>query len=273
MKYTGSEIMLITAAREIQDGDLVVVGQGLPMAAAVTAKRFHAPNAILMTEAGMVDFDPFISPIHIADPTCTDGFSYSCDLIDIFTLVLNRGYVDVSFLGVGQIDRYGNINSTVIGDYRKPKLRLGGAGGAPEFLAYSKRAILTMRNGKFVEKLDYVSSPGYLDGGDARERSGHYFPNTGPSVLITTKGVFRFDKETKELYLDMVMPGVTPEEIQADVPWPLKMAEEVKEVIPPSEEEIMFIRSFDPSACMGRSLALKIIGEQLMKFITGRSQK
>ncbi|MFZ5595990.1 MAG: CoA-transferase subunit beta [Bacillota bacterium] len=262
-EYTPTELMMSACAREVKDGDLVLCGQGLPMAAMVLAKKLYAPNCILMTEAGLVDYDAFAPMLHIADSTCLRGWSYSCDLMDIFTTILNRGYIDVSVLGVGSVDRYGNLNSTVIGDYDHPDIRMTGAGGAPEFLACSKKAILTMRGGKFVKKLDYVTSPGNLGGREERDKSGHFPAQSGPSVLVSTKGVFRFD-ETGEMYLDALMPGQTVETVRADVPWDLKVAEKVGEVQPPSEEELCFMRKFDLAVSLPRRIMNVIAARQLM---------
>ncbi|MDY6795161.1 MAG: CoA-transferase [Actinomycetota bacterium] len=257
VKYTEPEIIVANAAREIKDRDIVVIGHGIPMAAGVLAKATHAPDRIILTEAGLAGKDPFRNPPHIADPTCTHGYMYSCDMIDVFTTIVNRGLVDVTFLGVGQIDRYGNMNSTVFGDYRDFRMRMMGAGGAPEFFGYARKAVLTMRGGRFVEKLDYVSSPGYLDGHGARERAG--FPaGAGPKVLYSTKGVFSFDEETDEMYLDGIFPGHSVEEIEAEVPWDLKLADEVKTMPAPTQEEVDLVRNFAPDIAAGRRLQLEL---------------
>ncbi|MFW6113735.1 MAG: CoA-transferase subunit beta [Actinomycetota bacterium] len=257
VKYTEPEIIVANAAREIKDSDIVVIGQGIPMAAGVLAKATHAPGCIILTEAGMVGINPFRNPLHIADPTCTHGYAYSCDMIDVFTTIVNRGLVDVTFLGVGQIDRYGNMNSTVFGGYRDFRMRMMGAGGAPEFFGYARKAVLTMRGGRFVEKLDYVSSPGYLGGHGARERAG--FPaGSGPKVLYSTTGVFRFDEDTDEIYLDGLFPGHTVEEVQEEVPWELKVADEVDIMPPPTREEVDLIRDFAPEISAGRRMQLEL---------------
>ena len=157
-KYTLDELLIITVAREIKDGDNVILGVGLPTTAGAMAKALHAPNATLMMESGIIDIEPLVPPNHIADANSCRGFSYATDLFSMFTMTY-RGFVNVCFLGVAQIDRYGNINTTVIGDYFKPKMRLAGAGGAPDFMAYSKHTILTMRGGEFVEKLSQQALP------------------------------------------------------------------------------------------------------------------
>lgn len=261
--YSRDELMIISAAREIENGDVCIVGQGLPIVAAGLAKALYAPDIVLATEAGMIDFDPYVAPQHIADPACTKGYAASADMIDMFTRFTGRGYIDKCFLGCAQIDKYGNINSTVIGDYHGDfKIRFPGAGGAPDFLAYAKKTILTMRGGKFVEKLDYFTSPGYLTGGNARYEHG-MVEGTGPHMLITTKGVFKFEADSKEIYLSRYFPGVTVDEIKAEVPWDLKVADDVREQAGPTEEEVAWIREFDPVSAAGRTNALGLVARAM----------
>ncbi|MFX1258379.1 MAG: CoA-transferase, partial [Promethearchaeota archaeon] len=175
MKYMRVELLIKTASKEINDGDLCVLGQGVPLVCGSFAKNFHAPNVIILTEAGMIDIDAFQNLEDVGDPGSTAGFSYSIDLFDVFTTIVNRDYVDVCILGVAQVDKYGNINSTVVGDYYLSKVKhfkLSGAGGAPEFSGHSNKIILTMVGGEFVNKLDYMTSPGWLTGGDSRRKAG-----------------------------------------------------------------------------------------------------
>jgi glutaconate CoA-transferase subunit B len=256
-KYTLDELLIITVAREIRDGDNVILGVGLPTTAGAMAKALHAPNAILMMESGIIDIKPLVPPNHIADANSCRGFSYATGLFSMFTMTY-RGFVDVCFLGVAQIDRYGNINTTVIGDYYKPQMRLPGSGGAPDFMSYAKHTILTMRGGDFVEKLDYFTSPGYLEGGDARDRSGLFPKGSGPSMLLTTKGVFRFDQATKELVLTKVHPGVTVDMVKKDIPWDLKVAEDLSETDRPTDAEIDFVRDFAPTEVVGRKMMYEL---------------
>lgn len=270
VKYTEAEIIVANAAREIEDGDIVVIGQGIPMAAGVLAKATHAPNCVILTEAGMVDIDPFRNLLHIADPTCTRGYAYSCDMVDVFTTIVNRGLVDVTFLGVGQIDRYGNMNSTVFGDYTDFRMRMMGAGGAPEFFGYARKAVLTMRGGKFVEKVDYVSSPGYLDGYDAREKAG-FPPGSGPKVVYSTMGVFHFAEDSKEMYLHGLFPGHSVEEVKAEVPWELEVAGDLVELPPPTQEEVDLIREFAPEISAGRRLQVELSIPRILSILSERS--
>lgn len=255
--YTLDELLIITVAREIKDGDNVILGVGLPTTAGAMAKALHAPHATLMMESGIVDIEPLVPPNHIADANACRGFSSATDLFSMFTMCY-RGFVDVCFLGVAQIDRFGNINTTVIGDYYKPTMRMPGAGGAPDFMSYSKHTILTMRGGDFVNKLDYFTSPGYLTGGDARDKSGLFPTGSGPSMLLTTKGVFRFDAMTKELYLSKLHPGVTVDMVKKDVPWDLKIADDLSETDRPTDREIDFIRKFAPGEAVGRKLMIEL---------------
>ncbi|MBU0993105.1 MAG: glutaconate CoA-transferase [Proteobacteria bacterium] len=256
-RYTLNELMIIVAAREIKDHQNVVLGVGLPTTAGALAKALHAPHTNLMMESGIIDFEPLVQPNHIADANCCRGFSYATDLFSTFTMTY-RGFVDVCFLGVGQIDRYGNLNTTAIGDYHDPELRLPGAGGAPDFISYAKKTVLTMRGGEFVNKLDYFTSPGYLDGGDSRDKSGRFPKGSGPSMLISTKGIFRFDKITRELYLDQIYPGVDVDMVKKDVPWDLNVSDDLSSVPPPTDKELEFTRRFAPAEALGKNIVAEL---------------
>lgn len=262
--YTLNELLIITCAKQIKDYENVILGVGLPMTAGALAKAIYAPHATLMMESGIVDFEPLVPLNHIADAHCCRGFSCAVDLFSAFTMTY-RGFIDVCFLGVAQIDKYGNLNTTCIGDYYKPTLRLPGSGGAADFISYAKRTILTLRGGEFVENLDYFTSPGYLEGGDSRDKTGLFPQGSGPSLLLTTKGVFRFDEKTKELYLAETHPGVTVEEIKKDIPWDLKVSPAVTETEPPTDEEIDFVRNFAPTESAGRGLTIELSIESVLK--------
>jgi len=267
VRYTLDELIVYRAAQEIRDGEIVVIGQGIPMAAGVLARKTHAPNSLIVTEAGLVGIDPFKVPLHIADTSCTRGYSYGCDMFDIFTTVVHRGYVDVAFLGVGQIDKYGNVNTSYIGNPDAYEMRLAGAGGAPEFAGYAQRSVYTLSGGEFVDKLDYFTTPGYVYGGNSRYEAG--MPEgSGPSVLITTKGVFKFDEETREMYLAGIHPGVTPEEIKAEVPWALRTADPLEITRLPSEDEVRIIRGFAPEISVGRSLSVELLTRRVLKVLS-----
>jgi glutaconate CoA-transferase subunit B len=270
-KYTLDELLIIAVAREINNYDNVILGVGLPTTAGALAKALHAPHANLMMEAGMIDFEPLVPPNHIADVMACKGYACAMDLFTMFTMTY-RGFVDVCFLGVGQIDKYGNLNTTSIGDYYKPDLRLTGSGGAADFISYAKRTVLTMRGGEFVEKLDYFTSPGYLNGGDARDRTGLFPKGSGPSRLITQKGIFNFDPLTKEMVLAEIHPRISVEDIKKEVPWELKVSKNLSETKRPSDAEIDFIRRFAPAAAMGRALSTETAFANLLKELEERGK-
>lgn len=255
--YTLNEMLIIATAREMNDGENVILGVGLPMTAGALAKALHAPNATLMLESGIIGFEPLVPLNHIADAHAMRGYAYSTDLFSMFTATY-RGFVDVCFLGVGQVDRFGNLNTTAIGDYHKPTLRLPGSGGAADFASYAKRTVLSMRGGEFVEKLDYLTSPGYLDGGDSRDASGLFPQGSGPCALISTQGKFMFDPETKEMYLAQIHPGVRVDDVRAKVPWPLRVADDLGVTAPPTDQEIDFIRRFSPAQSMPNQLLIEV---------------
>lgn len=272
MEYEPIEFIIYLASKEIQNGDRVLLGQGIPLAAGLLAKMTHAPKCILMTEAGIIDFMPYSVAFHVAESTTTKGFSYACDLVDTFTTILFRGYVDLCFLGAAQVDKYGDINSTMLCDSENLKLRLPGAGGAVDFIAYAKRTVITLKGGEFVEKLDYCSSPGYLKGGDSREKAG-FPPGTGPSLLISSQGIFGFDKETKELYLKGCFPGVTVEDIKKNVPWDLKIAPKLEKIDYPPEQYLKIIREFAASLIRRKSKDRSELTNRVMHFITEKREK
>jgi len=189
----------------------------------------------------------------------------------MFTMTY-RGFVDVCFLGVAQIDRFGNVNTTVIGDYYHPQMRLPGSGGAADFISYARKTILTMRGGEFVNKLDYLTSPGYLDGGDSRDVSGLFPKGSGPIKLLTTKGVFHFDEKTKEMVLSKVHRGVSMDSIRKDIPWDLKISPDLSETDQPTDEEIDFIRNFAPTEAVGRKLMFELALAKNIKKAAARKK-
>jgi glutaconate CoA-transferase subunit B len=265
-RITRDEIMCTMAAREIQDGDIVFVGQGYPILGAVVAKKTHAPNAVFVMEGGVVDFEPFRPPTHVAQATPSKGACYFCDLIETFAAHLRAGYIDVGFLGAAQADKYGNINSSYVGDYDQSPMRITGSGGAHEIGCYAGRTLIIMRKGKFVEELDYLTTPGYLEGGDSRERAGL---SGGPSALITPKGIFRFEEDSKEMYLASYNPSTTIEEIRADVPWDLKVSPEVARTPIPTDEETAIMRDIGPTIALGLGFTMQVTLDNLMKMSRG----
>jgi glutaconate CoA-transferase subunit B len=253
--YTTSELMVSRAAKELKNGDVVFVGIGVPSLAVNLAYRMHAPGLCMIYESGAVGCVPKRLPISIGDPCLVTGSLAVVPMLDIFNLYLQRGLIDVGFLGGAQVDRFGNINSTVIGDYRNPKIRLPGSGGACEIAALAKKVVITIANSKrtLPQRVDFVTSPGYLGGGRAREALGL---KGGPELVITDMGVYRFDPETREMFLVSLHPGVTLRTIKENTGWDVKTAPDLAETPPPSPEEIRIIRQeLDPQGIFLRSKA------------------
>ena len=254
-EYTTSELMVSRAAKELKSGDVVFVGIGVPSLAVNLAYRMHAPGICMIYESGAVGCVPTRLPISIGDPCLVTGSLAVVPMLDVFNLYLQGGKIDVGFLGGAQVDRYGNINSTVIGDYRKPKVRLPGSGGACEIAALAKKVVITISNSKrtLPEKVDFVTSPGYLRGGRERESLGL---TGGPDLVITDMGVYHFDPETREMVLESLHPGVTLEQIRDNIGWPVKIAPSLKETPPPTAGEIRIVRDeLDPQGIFLRSRA------------------
>ena len=244
--YTTSELMVSRAAKELKDGDVVFVGIGVPSLAVNLAYRMHAPGLCMIYESGAVGCVPRRLPISIGDPCLVTGSLAVVPMLDVFNLYLQRGLIDVGFLGGAQVDRFGNINSTVIGDYHRPKVRLPGSGGACEIAALAKRR-------RFVERVDFVTSPGYLRGGRERESLGL---SGGPELVITDMGVYGFDPETREMVLVSLHPGITIGTIKENIGWDVKVAPDLTETPPPGAEEIRIIREeLDPQGIFLRSKA------------------
>jgi len=240
-KYTLTELMAVAAAREINDHEIVFAGTGLPMLGAMLAQHTNAPNCVIVFEAGAVDCKLAHLPMSVGDPRTMRFASTATGLFDVFSTVLQRGFIDVGFLGGAQVDMYGNINTTCIGDYRRPKVRFPGSGGSGDIACLSKRTIIIAVHEKrrFPERCDYITSPGWIDGQEGRKRAG--LPWGGPSAVITTLGVLRFDEQTKRAYLASYHPGVTPEQIQENTGFELDVSR-ANETEPPTEAEIRVLR-------------------------------
>jgi glutaconate CoA-transferase subunit B len=247
MEYTAAELMTINAARLLRDADVVFVGVGLPNLACNLARRTHAPNLYMIYEAGVIGARPSRLPLSIGDPTLVSGAAAVCSMYDVFTLYLQRGNVDVGFLGGAQIDRYGNINATVVGDYTHPKVRLPGSGGSMEIAAWANRCYIMTPHQKrrFPEKVDFQTSAGFCYGGRSRQEAG--VRGDGPQAVVTNLGILE-PGEDGELILTALHPGVTAEEAQANTGWPLKLAPTLRSTEPPSEEELRILREeLDPT--------------------------
>lgn len=240
------EIMVAAASRELKDHEVVFVGIGIPQLGALLAQRTHAPKLTLIYESGVVGTRPQRLPLSIGDPTLVSGTYGIFNFYETFSMLLQRGLIDVGFLGGAQVDKFGNINSTVIGEYRKPKVRLPGSGGGCEIAGLSKRIVIITPHEKrrMVEKVDFITSPGFLTGSETRKEAGL---GGGPSAVITTMGVLRFDDETKEMYLDSYHPGLTADQVKQNTGWDLKISANVKETEPPTVEEVGILRKeLDP---------------------------
>ncbi len=247
-EYTASELMVARAARELQDGDVVFVGIGLPNLACNLARLTHAPNLVLIYESGAVGAVPERLPVSIGDPALVAGALSVCSLPEVFLNYLQGGRITVGFLGGAQIDRYGNINTTVIGsDYHHPKVRLPGSGGACEIaLLAAKILIITpLKKRNFPERVDFITSPGFLTGGAAREDMG--ITGEGPTVVITDLGVFHFDAITREMVLTDLHPGVKTAAVQENIGWNVRVADDLRITESPTSEELRLIREvLDP---------------------------
>ena len=244
--FTASELLSVMASRLLKDGQIVFAGVGIPLLAATLAQRNFAPHLTILFEGGTIG--PFIVPGELPPSTneqrCTRRANMVLPITDVL-LLLQRGYVDVGFMGGAQIDRFGNLNTTYVGPPDRA-LRLPGSGGAPDIASLARRHVVIMAHERrrFVERVDYVTSPGYGTGGDWRARTG--LPGGGPSAVITTLGLFRFDPATREMELASVHPGVPIETVQAETGWPLRLADPVRETVPPRADELAMIRRFDP---------------------------
>jgi len=246
INYSSPELLTINASRLLRDGDRVFVGVGLPNLACNLARRTHAPNLVMIYEAGVIGAQPARLPLSIGDPTLVSGALSVCSMYDVFAFYLQRGNVDVGFLGGAQIDRYGNINATVIGDYLHPKVRLPGSGGSQEIAAWANRCYVLTPHQKrrFPEKCDFRTSAGYLSGRSQREAA--HLRGQGPVAVVTDIGVLEPDP-TGEMVLTALHPGKTAEEAKVNTGWELKAAASLRYTEPPTEEEIRILREeLDP---------------------------
>ena len=245
--YSAAELMTINAARLLRDGDVVFVGVGLPNLACNLARRTHAPDLVMIYEAGVIGAQPARLPLSIGDPTLVSGALAVCSMYDIFAFYLQRGNVDVGFLGGAQIDRYGNINATVVGDYNHPKVRLPGSGGSMEIAAWANRCYIITPHQKrrFPESVDFRTSAGFL-GGKA-EREAARLRGGGPQAVVTNLGILEPD-ENGELVLAALHPGATVEQARENTGWSLKAVAQPRMTAAPTPEELHILREeLDPS--------------------------
>ncbi|MBE9376295.1 CoA-transferase subunit beta [Saccharopolyspora sp. HNM0983] len=242
-EFTADEMMTVAAARSLQDGGSCFVGIGLPSTAANLARRTHAPELVLVYESGTLGAKPDRLPLSIGDGVLADTADSVVSSAEIFNYWLQPGRIDVGFLGGAQVDRFGNINTTVIGgDYRNPKVRLPGAGGAPEIAASCKEVLIVMRASprNFVEQLDFVTSVGYGSGKGDREKLG--LPGGGPMKIITDLGILEPDPDTSELTLTTLSPGSTADQAREAIGWPLQVVDAPGVQQAPTEQELRVLR-------------------------------
>jgi len=248
--FTKSEMMIVAAARELAGQRVCFVGVGLPNIAVNLAKRTVAPEMELVYEAGVFGARPARLPLSIGDPTIVTGATAVTSMFELFTFYLQGGLIDVGFLGAAQIDRFGNINTTVIGDYDDPTTRLPGSGGACEIAINARQVFVIMRQSRrsFVDSIDFRTSPGNLGGAvnAAQIRREQGWLGRGPSVVVTDLGIYHFDDDG-EMRLDSLHPGATLDEARATIGWDLRLAPSVETTPPPTADELALIRDeLDP---------------------------
>lgn len=247
VEYTPIELRIIVAARELKDRESVLVGVGEPNLAANLAKKLQAPNLNMVYESGAVGSNPYRMPLSIGDPCLVTGAKSICSMYEQFAYYLQGGKIDVGFLGGAQIDKYGNINSTVIGSYANPKVRLPGSGGACDIASNVKKIIIVTphESRRFVEKVDFRTSPGFIDGKSAWKKLK--LQGGGPFAVVTDLCMMKFDEDSGEMVLVSLHPGVTAEKVQANTPWKLKIASKLEQTPAPTEKEVATLRSIDPT--------------------------
>ena len=242
-KYSLRELMAIAAARQIQDGDIVFCGTGISMLAAMAAKHISAPNSTIFFETGAIDSILEEVPLAVADPRVMFGTAVNGSLADSFATMQNKrtGKRVVGIMGAAQIDRFGNLNSTVIGKYHQPKVRFSGSGGACDVASFVGRTLIFMQHEKrkFVRKVDYLTSPGWLDGPQRREELG--LKPGGPSAVITNMAIMGFDSQSKEMFLEGFYPGISLAQIKHNMSFEIDTSRAV-EVPAPTEEELQILR-------------------------------
>ncbi len=233
--------MAISAGRLIGNGDVLFAGTGVSMLAATVSKRIHAPKAVVFFETGGVDPALDELPMAVSDSRVMDGTSLNSGLVESFSIVGHRRLHTIAFLGAAQIDRFGNLNSTCIGDYHHPRVRFPGSGGACDAASLAAGVIVFMQLGKmrFVKKLDYLTSPGWLQGGESRKKAG--YARGGPIAVVTNKAIMKFDETTKAMYLAEYYPGVSVREITAEIDFEIDTSR-AKESTPPTAEELRILR-------------------------------
>jgi glutaconate CoA-transferase, subunit B len=247
LNWTSDEIMTVSASRELEDGMVCFVGIGLPSTAAILARSTHAPNVVLVYESGCIGSKPESLPPSIGDGILSSTADAVVSVPEVFSYWLQSGRIDVGFLGAAQVDKRGNINTTVIGDYDRPSVRLPGAGGAPEITTSCRKVIITLRHSAraFVEKLDFITSVGHLldeDRGRGTAKRGN-----GPQVIVTDLCVLRYQGISREFEVTSIHPGVNVDDIISKTGWPVIIGGNIQETLPPTHEELTVLRRFTRS--------------------------
>jgi len=246
LEYSPTEIMAIMAGRMVKDEDVLFCGTGLSMIAATVAKRMYAPKSVIFFETGGIDTALPELPLAVSDLRVMYGTSMNAGLLESFSILSHKKIYTKAFLGAAQIDRFGNLNSTCLGDYWHPAVRFSGSGGGGDAACLAAEVIIFMQHEKrkFVERVDYLTSPGWLSGPGAREKAGLY--RGGPSAVVTNLGIMRFDEETKEIYVAEYYREVTPQQIQENTSFEIDISRAV-ESKPVTEEELRVLREeIDP---------------------------
>jgi glutaconate CoA-transferase subunit B len=243
MSYTTNDVMTVAASRRLRNSVVCFVGIGLPSTAANLARLTHAPDVSLIYEAGPIGAKPTVLPLSIGDGELSETADTVVSTPEIFRYWLQGGRVDVGFLGAAQLDRFANVNTTVIGEYEKPKVRLPGAGGAPEIAGSAHEVLIIIRQSKrtFVPKVDFITSVGHYQGGDSRQKLG--LTGKGPVAVVTDLCVLEPDPVSKELTVVSIHPGVTREQIAAATGWPIRFAAEPAQTPEPTAEELTALRA------------------------------
>lgn len=242
MTYSPSEMMTIAAARALQNDDVCFVGIGLPSAACNLARLTHAPRLRLLYESGTLDTKPQVLPLSIGDGELCETALTTVPVVEMFQYWLQGGRVSVGFLGGAQVDRFGNLNSTVVGPYARPKVRLPGSGGATEIATHCRRIFILMRHGvrAFVERLDFLTSLGHGPTGTERRALG--LKTEGPALIVTDLCTMRPNPETREFEVASLHPGVTAQQVRDQTGWPIRFREAVEETAAPRPDELLTLR-------------------------------
>jgi glutaconate CoA-transferase subunit B len=239
--YTDNEMMALSAGRLIKDGDIVFAGTGVSMLAATAAKRIYAPKAVVFFETGGIDPALEEIPMAVADLRVMSGTALNSGLIEAFSIVGHRKLHTIAFLGAAQIDPYGNLNTTALGDYWRPRMRFSGSGGACDVATFASGVITFMQHEKrrFVEQLDYLTSVGWYRGGNSRRELG--LSRGGALAVVTNLGVLKFEEETKRMFLAESYPGISVETIVESTGFPIDTSQ-AREALPPTAEELRILR-------------------------------